>query len=290
MSKGKWLSEISRADGRVHAVISPNDYGLDVGSVIKQSFYTSDGYVTLDVEIIGIMKDGAKLFGAASEKEYSETQGEISQSFNIEDLFNNYYVDVFGVPAFIYNMDELDGYNIHSIIEQRMMIPFKDGLTDKQIEQARRDMADFGVGEVSFSDIKAGTLSDIRKQLIILVPIIVGLLLLTIISILSLTAVSTHKQLKNYGILYLCGSRWKQCAFINMTEILVDVLLSDCLTYILLQSLYLYGALEKTVVVFTANEFIICAAAGIVILIVSVIMPFAIIGRTQPKDILKSEE
>ncbi len=57
-------------------------------------------------------------------------------------------------------------------------------------------------------------LAEVRKQLIILVPVVVGLLILTMISVLSLTAISTRKQLRNYGVLYLCGGRRRQCAFI----------------------------------------------------------------------------
>ena len=80
-------------------------------------------------------------------------------------------------------------------------------MSDEEIGNAKQDLNSLGVGEISFEEIRNDTLSDVRKKLIVLVPIIAGLMLLTVVSILSLTAISTHKQLKNYGVLYLCGGR-----------------------------------------------------------------------------------
>lgn len=290
MRSGKWLSEVKVEQGVVHAVVSPNAYGLTIGDRIEQRFYTYDGdSVILTVEIVGIFRDGAKLFGIYSH-DGENTVTTDSQSNSVEGLFHNYYVSSFNLPAFVYNIEELEAYNVNSIIEQRILVPFKKGLTDSEISQAKQDLVKFGVGEISFEDIRKDTLSDVRKQLIILVPVIIGLMVLTVISILSLTAISTHKQLKNYGILYLCGGRWRQCALINLVVIVIDILLSGCMTYIVMQLLNISGKLQNTVVVFGREEAAVCGLIVLISLFVSMVMPFTIIGSTQPREILKAEE
>lgn len=289
MQSGKWLSEVKSEQGTVHAVISPSAYGLKIGDRIRQCFFNYNGDpVELTVEVVGEFKDGAKLFGIYShDDENAVTAGE---SNSIEGLFHNYYVSAFELPAFVYNMDELDPYGIDSIIEQRMLVPFKEGLSKEEISRAKQELNKLGIGEISFEEIRKDTLSDLRKKLIILAPVIIGLLLLTVVSILSLTAISTHKQLKNYGVLYLCGGRWRQCAFINLVVIAIDLLMSGCITYIALKLLGAAGKLQNTVVVFEWEEIIACGVIALIALAVSVIMPLVIIGSTQPREILKAED
>lgn len=290
MSKGKWLSDVKSESNILHAVISPNNYGLKVGDTIKQEFYTEEGSVCLDVRIVGIMKNGAKLFGATSDNEVISTDSGSSDKMTVEMLFSNYYSDIAGKPAFVYNLDELEQYGISYLTEQRMLIPLRDNLTEDEISQAKEALDGFTIGAIPFSQIKKDTLTQVRRQLIILIPIIVGLLVLTIVSILSFTAISTHKRLKNYGILYICGCRWKQCAFINFTVIVIDLILSAFLTCFAMQAIKLFGLLENTIVVFSLNECLICSCVSVVILLISLIMPLIIIGRTNPREILKNDE
>lgn len=290
MNSGNWLSDVKSESNILHAVISPNNYGLKVGDTIKQTFYNENGSVCLDVKIVGMMKNGAKLFGATSDNDEISADSESTDKITVEMLFLNYYSDVAGKPAFVYNLDELEQYGISYITEQRMLIPFRDNLTEDEISQAKEALDNFTIGAIPFTQIKKDTFSEIRKQLIVLIPIIIGLLILIIVSILSFTAITTHKRLKNYGVLYLCGGRWKQCAFINFTVIVIDLILSVFLTYFVMQSMKLIGLLDNTVVMFTLNECLICLGISVIIMIVSLIMPLVIIGGTQPREILKNNE
>ncbi len=288
MDNGEWLSDVKSESNLLHAVISPNHYGLKVGDIIKQEFSTSQDSICLDVKIVGMMKDGAKLFGATSDNDKISTVGGTTNKLTAEMLFSNYYSDIAGKPAFVYNLDELEQYEISYITEQKMLIPFRDNLTE--ISQAEEALDNFTIGAIPFSQIKKNTLSEIRKQIIILISIIVGLFMLTIVSIISFTAISTHKKLKDYGILYICGGRWKQCAFINFIVIAVDLILSSFLTCFVIQAMKLIGLLNNTVVMFTLNESLICLGVSIIIILVSLIMPIIIIGKTQPREIIKSNE
>lgn len=289
MSEGKWLADVKPESSVIHAVISPNDLGLKTGDIIVQTVPTEEDWIFIRVKIVGVFRDGAKLFGI------TPGNGEIQDdkfrdTYKIEELFHNYYKSLYVDPILIYNYDELEQYGIVPLVRPQIMVPFKDGLADEQNHKAYMDMIEFTGENIPFADIKASSLAEVRKQLIILVPVVIGLLVLTMISVLSLTAISTHKQLKNYGVLYLCGSRWRQCAFINTVTIMVDLLFSAVVTCIAMKLLTVAGILETTIVRFSVTELLICIGVAVFVLIVSLIMPFAIIGKTQPKEILKEEE
>ncbi len=297
MDEGKWLADVKQKNRLLHAVISPNDFGVKSGDVIKQSIDTREGTKEFDVEIIGVFRDGAKFFGISpltiqDDGEHSKQQhnSTFKSTLMVEDLFKNYYKESFNAPLLIYNYDELEQYGVGPIIHTDVLVPFKDGLTDEQTQQAEIDLLKFSDSKISFADIRTATVNDVKKQVMILVPIVAGQLILTMISVLSLTAISTHKQLKNYGVLYLCGGRWRQCALINSVTVFIDVIFSAALACIGMTALSISGKLQTTIVRFTVTEFLICLAVAVFVMIVSLIMPFAIIGKTQPKDILKEEE
>ena len=288
MQQGKWLSQVKKEDGVIHAVISPNDLGIGVGDVITQGFSTAEGTVVKEVEIVGVFREGAKFFGIHPERALQED--DFNATHRIDELFHNYYQKLYEAPMLVYDLDELQQIGSIETIYSGIFMSYKDGLSDEQKEQTYSQIVDTTKNIVPFSDIRSATLAEVRKQLIILVPVVLGLLLLTMISVLSLTAISTHKQLKNYGVLYLCGGRWRQCALINSVTVFIDVVFSAMLAYIAMTALSLSGKLQTTIVRFTKAEFLICLSVAVFVMLVSLIMPFAIIGKTQPKDILKEEE
>ena len=67
-------------------------------------------------------------------------------------------------------------------------------------------------------------------------------------------------------------------------------MLSGCITFIALKLLDAAGKLKNTVVVFEWEEVIACGVTAVIALSVSVIIPLVMIGKTEPRDILKAEE
>ena len=66
-------------------------------------------------------------------------------------------------------------------------------------------------------------------------------------------------------------------------------MLSGCITFIALKLLDAAGKLKNTVVVFEWEEVIACGVTAVIALSVSVIIPLVMIGKTEPRDILKAE-
>ncbi len=285
MVDGEWLSEIdkySNDDGFLHAVITENGYGLEVGDVYTQSLTTSDGgFKNFKIKIIGIMKSGTRSFGM--NRRFDSTK-----QLTAKDMFESYDVAQQGIPLVLFSMDELDKHNCYGwLTGTGMMIRFKDGLSDEEYTNAINSTYAIG-SSFEFKEIRENSLKEIKNQMTVLAPIIGGIILLVIVSVLSMSAVNTNKQLRNYGIYYMCGCRWSQCSMINTLSILISEGAAAILAYVAMKFAQITGLLRNTVVSFGSWQLIGCLCIVIITLIAALIMPALIIGRSTPREIMKS--
>lgn len=134
--------------------------------------------------------------------------------------------------------------------------------------------------------MNANSMAYLYTQVYNLLPIIIVLMLLTIVSSISSSALSTKKRLKDYSIYYICGLRWRQCVFINMIESATLAVISIIISCALL-ALSQFTALSDYVKIIW-NPISIASLLCIVILyiLMSMLMPILIIGKNTPKQIL----
>lgn len=285
MVDGEWLSEAdnySNEENVLHAVITENDYGLKVGDVYTQSLAITDsGYKNFKIKIIGVMKSGTRSFGMI-------TDYDARIRYTAADMFKSYSTEQEGVPLVLFSMDELNKYNCYSFFCGGTMIKFKDGLSDEEYQKAIE--SSYGLGTyIEFKEIRENSLKQIKSELTVLTPIVGGIILLVIVSVLSMSAVNTNKQLRNYGVYYMCGCKWKQCTMINVLSIFISEIAAGILAYIGLRLAEIFGFLKNTVVTLGAWQLIGCLCVVVITLIASLIMPVLIIGKSTPREIIKSK-
>lgn len=285
MVDGEWLSEVdnySNEENVLHAVITENDYGLKVGDVYTQGLFVNDsGYKNFKIKIIGVMKSGTRTFGMIDDYD-------ARIKITAKDLYKSYSTEQEGVPLVLFSTDELNKYNCYSFISGRSILKFKDGLSDEEYIKAVE--SSYGLGTlIEFKEIRENSLKEIKSELTVLAPIIGGIILLVIVSVLSMSAVNTNKQLRNYGIYYMCGCRWKQCAMINTLSILVSEAAAVILAYAGLKFADVFGFLKNTVVTLGTWQLLGCLCVMVITLIAALIMPVLIIGKSTPREIIKSK-
>ena len=285
MIDGEWLSKIDNYNDEenvLHAVITENYYGLKVGDIYTQSLLISgSGYKNFKIKIIGVMKNGTRSFGMI--REYDS-----SIKLTAKDMFESYDVNQKGIPLVLLSMNELDKYNcVGWLTGTGMMIRFKDGLSSEEYTEALNATYEIG-SSTEFKEIRENSLKEIKNQMTVLAPIIGGIILLVIVSVLSMSAVNTNKQLRNYGIYYLCGCKWRQCAMINTLSIFISEAAAAILAFLALRIAQLTGLLNNTVVAFGKWQLIGCLCIAVITLIVALIMPALIIGKSTPREIIKA--
>ncbi len=284
MINGDWLSEVdkySSDDNVLHAVITQNSYGLDVGDVYTQSIpLTDSGFKNIKIKIIGVMKSGTRSFGMI-------TRYRSDIVLDAKEMFKSYDVNQEGVPLVLFSAEELDKINCSRSVLGGMMVKFKDGLSDEEYINAVNSTYSLGTS-VEFKEIRENSLKEIKNQMTVLAPIIGGIILLVIVSVLSMSAVNTNKQLRNYGIYYMCGCRWRQCAMINTLSIFISEAVAAILAYVALRGAKIAGLLSNTVVTFGSWQLIGCLCIAVITLIIALIMPVLIIGKSTPREIIKA--
>ncbi len=281
---GDWISEVdkySKDNDILHAVITENNYGLKVGDIYTQSLPVSEsGYKNFKIKIIGIMKSGTRSFGMI-------TRYRSDIALDAKEMFKSYDVNQEGIPLVLFSAEELDRINCSRAVLGGMMVKFKDGLSDEEYKNAINSTYSLGTS-VEFKEIRENSLKEIKNQMTVLAPIIGGIILLVIVSVLSMSAVNTNKQLRNYGIYYMCGCRWRQCAMINTLSILISEVSAAILAYVAMKVAQILGLLSSTVVSLGKWQFIGCLFIVVITLIAALIMPVLIIGRSTPREIIKA--
>ncbi|MFT3952814.1 MAG: hypothetical protein QM689_12910 [Oscillospiraceae bacterium] len=293
MSDGVW---IDHAENNTDYVCAVATYGsiYKVGDIIAgsmtapgaeltQEMIENGNYelprVTVNIKIIGVLKQNESLFGVSA------------AGTNMD--YRDFYVKTANLPAgesyLVFNAAELTQHQISQMPSGLGLINIADGLTDEQIQNTQTALTKLGV-LYDIRGINEASTVYVYHQLYLLLPIIICFLLLVAVSSLSLSAIYTKKQLKNFALYYLCGSRWRSCLRISLMNTLLVSLVSILLAWAFINIDNGFGLLKNTIVSFGWYQFCACAAVLVFHILVSQAMPLRIMATTTPKEIITTYE
>jgi|GEM_PF-1235345 len=295
LDKGIWLNETMisfEKDNVIPAVITSCNGRFDVGDVFENEvvlmydeFNNPIEKITLRYEIVGVLKDNASViskFNLPNKIEnVSDLYGVYNDSFEEKDMLlvrardqeicfksqtDMYYPCPLGVQLILCNNMSHEDY--------------------KRIGIQLRTIPGFSVSELS--EVNKNSLEYIYEQMYTLFPIALCIFILTVISAVSINAIYTKRQLRNYAIFYICGARWRTCALKSLKDSAITCAVASALCALIL-FIGKQSFLKETVISFGIWHAVICVAVIALYLLLSMIMPIAIIGSSQPKDVLKEE-
>lgn len=283
MQSGVWLDNIPD-DGKYHAVVTPkNPLNLKTGDSIKVSDY--DGK-SIDVEIIGVLNDKQYVLGCSF---FSQT--DIVGRNNFFDMYYTYNTEVEADKwGLFFAKDELIDSPICSgeVGIFGMGFVITNGLSESDrnaLENALRcELAPAYTKEMS--EIRQNSFTLIKEQLYILLPIALCIFILTLITSISVISISVNSQLRIYAVLYICGARWRQCAFISFVYSLIISLVSCILGA---AALIVITHRTQTVIKYGKYEILSVFLVITIFLLLSALIPHLILHGNQPKEILKKE-
>lgn len=284
LKKGKWVSKVDVNSKTLYAVV--NEYSkLDVGSTVKGSRYyyedddvnfTNPIYEVYTIEVVGVISDNTKFFGGDS---YYEEN----------DDFRNLYGTGDGT-VMLFNKEQLDNMGIPSVITQcKMIIHFKDGLSDDEVSQASAIIKSHGA-TTNLQNFRDVSYMYVYHQLVQLFPILISIILLVVVSTISISALNTKMSLHTYGIYYVLGCTWKGCIVINLIASVIVAVCSALMCGLAIQILKIMGKLQKTVISFGTYELKWCLIAIAGYIVVSMILPIIFMSSTTPKENLTTNE
>lgn len=120
-----------------------------------------------------------------------------------------------------------------------------------------------------------------------LLPILISILIMTLVSAISVSALSTKRQLKNYAVYYICGLKWKQCSLINLVSCtsiaFISIIIAGFCTIVLKNTFFSESVLELGIL-----QIFICINISFLYIVLSALLPLKIIKNNTPREVLKS--
>ena len=295
MESGKWFSETDETyekDGYVPIVISYCDGKYKVGDVIEQMYTDAIGNPTDTVrtsyKVIGVTAERANI---ANYPYYSHgnVPSKKSAANDYRDIYSVFDYKFAGKPLIMFRRSDVEA-SFSSFVKNitGCVFVFCDDLSDEEYEQRANDYSAKFNKVNKFSDVKENSLDYIYEQMYTLFPIALCIFILTVISTVSISAIYTKRQLRNYAIFYICGARWRTCALRSLKNSAITCGIAAAISALVL----IVGKLtflKETVISFGIWHLAVCAGVIVLYLALSMIMPLAIIGSNEPKEVLKEE-
>jgi hypothetical protein len=275
LANGRWINNTPEV---CEAVISPNNENIKVGDTINLFYDNKE----VPIKIVGMLNNNAKIVGISG-----MFGSEYDEKFNYNSFYSTYNTEFEGKPLLIVskNMSNI-GYQV----SYPALIKYSDDITEKEIEENHKILSSiqqgFLLGE-NMEVIKENSKADLFREMLTLLPIIISVISLTIISSISVSALSTKKQLRNYTIYYICGSRWKNCVLINACQSLITIAYATLGTIVTIAVIIRTGLSEKFIFTINPTTIFFSSLILIVYFLISMILPVLIIRKTTPVTILK---
>ncbi|MBP1572917.1 MAG: hypothetical protein J6A55_03840 [Oscillospiraceae bacterium] len=298
MSQGVWLSDtdISYEKDKIIPIVVTEGSGFTLGQEIpqKMTLFNPDDYTEVIGEfeysyrVVGLIPDRATVIGALG------SGNRIPDDFN--DFYSVYDYEFYEEKPYFFGRvsdqvamyDDMGGAEYPEGMVSYVQFITSDKLTKEQKRQMENAFTDLGISFKPLSEVNENSLEYIYEQMYTLFPIALCIFILTVISAVSINAIYTKRQLRNYAIFYICGARWKTCALKSLKDSAITCAVASALCALIL-FIGKQSFLKETVISFGIWHAVVCLGVIALYLILSMIMPIAIIGSSQPKDVLKEE-
>lgn len=130
----------------------------------------------------------------------------------------------------------------------------------------------------------------VYEQIIKLLPILICIVLLVIVSTVSISALNVKNGLRTYSIYYVCGSDRRQCLGICFLNCILTVVTAIVFALLIVNAGSIFDLSSKTVISMSVTGFFSCAAAVVLQIICSMIMPITLMSKGTLKDNLTANE
>ena len=140
----------------------------------------------------------------------------------------------------------------------------------------------------TLSEYNENSLAYINEQYIKLLPILLCVFAIVLAELVCSAAMNTKRQLCNYGIYFLCGCKWSGClkfSFAYSLLILAGGFLSGGMAYLIFRKSEYADLFERYL---AENNIIITVTIASVMLLLSLVIPFIMIKRSSPAEMIKN--
>ncbi|MBO5426391.1 MAG: hypothetical protein J6A25_12855 [Lachnospiraceae bacterium] len=289
LKEGRWINP-NRNDGIIEAVILDSEYDLSVGMRIDmRDVYMLQPNNGLTVEIVGIIEDGTRIVGISSSGN--------GQLYDYRNVYMDYYIDNEELPVILTSIDSInvamdmeDNHSLQRSMSGLMFATYENDITDSEIAANERVLGSVvrNYSKISMTTIKENSIKSIKERLYSLLPVFLCVFILVLITGMCNFAISVKKHMRDYTIFSVCGMPWNKSAYICVIKATLM-----CLIAFIISIAGIWIMLKKDIIKDTTIELgffpvVSCVVVGGLYVLLSSIMPFALINGTSLNSELKS--
>ena len=284
LSDGRWASSHRNEKNQIEAVVAAgtDDY-LKVGDVIKAECPVSDGENNAVMEDIGEIV----IVGIINNDYFfpdKQIQG-LQKNISVRNLYqsNEEYRKNQSPAVFLVSSLADERFacpeNLHYCA---VFITYHSEPTEEIWAYNRSKLSSVKGQVIDLSTFKENSDRFLNEQYIKLFPIILCVFVIVLAGLTCSVSMNTYTQLRNYGVYFLCGCRWKGCLKISLAYsaiILTGGAILGTIAFLLFQ---LSDYSKLFVQNLALNNIYSSLAVILIMFIISLIIPFFMVRRTSP--------
>ena len=285
--EGEWCETAPKEEGIINAVVADNvPFHVDIGQIIK--------YAGITFKVTGIVSCKEMIYGGNSTWRYDDASY-LDYYYNIEN-----YIAMKDVYFFLVPYENLE--NDFQLIPGYGMswgrfatIDFEDDITEEEYEYNLKVLEEtygFHINTDVFNTAPSYEYSwqliDIKTMPMALLFIVIMVALL--ISLFISVAINVLYEKKNYGIYFICGNNWSNTfkfSLVSWTALAITSLLIAGCVYIIMAATNVFNGLSLS---FEWMHIAMLLGITIVLLAITMIIPFIMLRKIQPVSILKEND
>ena len=277
LSEGSW--DITSEDGEyVECVICPNRFGVGVGSLLTEK---NNGYgETLTYKVVGVLANPT----------YFPTSSYMSSGCNT--FFKSYDM----------NNETIDSPNLFMYVNGRKLSEYSgtsvgygefityNKTVGADIIRYNNKVLDTKGFYYSIEEFKKNSEDYVLKMQRRFMPAFIGVMFVVMIGIISASMIQTMSQMRQYGVFYLCGASRIKCILISIIGNLLTYIISSVIAVCILAVMYNSSLRISIGMIFKMNNIWTTVAVMGMLVVMSVIVPFIMLGVSSIKNILIQNE
>ncbi len=286
MEMGTWLSELKPDKfNEIPVVVYDAEKKLKIGDIIeKQTIDYSDdnnnSYSIREIRlrVVGILSDDAEIIYYNNLK-YDDYRDMYS---SVNDITAKEGYD----SVYLFRSEDIQYANVFSMSSGVAFINFSKLPSEEQ--QDDNNIIILGITErfIEMREFQNNSISYIMQEITKLLPIFICILLLAIIISVSINAITTYNEMRNYSIYYICGITWNKSLIISLFYTMIQTILSFSLALVTIILLTQFDVTNNVIIEFHPLQIATCFLVFVINLLFSLIMPYLIIKSNTPKGLL----
>lgn len=285
--EGKW-EESDREDKTVfHVLVSENGGKIKTGDILETEYYMTNGdVIPVKARVQGVFKNGEKIAGYMQEASLF--------GFSYNTFYSTF--DFNQNEEYIFITTEKEYSKFGDVIIHGAgcgLIKYYDDLNEEEVQETNREILIFFgrygnhiMGGVKLSVVKENSERELKKLMMQFLPFAIVVVVLSMLCMISTSAVATLEGLYHYTVYYLTGMKWsgvfKICGFSTLCNELLSGVLAVIAGVVIKLRLPDIGARMHLGLI----EIMLIIGMWMVMFVLSVIMPLSILNKNKPAQLL----